>query len=443
MRDFLVLLTVIGSVPLTLVRPHIGILMYFWISLMNPHRLTWGYAYQFRVAMVVAVATMVAWLFSRSPKAPPASPVNFVLGLFTLWVSITTIFALVPDDAFNRWQADIKILGMTFVTTCLIQTKERIRQLVWVIALSIGYYGIRGGMFSIVTGGNYRVFGPDESFISDNNALALAEIMILPLLEYLRLTVGNRWVRLGLLGAMGLTMISVLGSYSRGALVGLLPTLFVLWLRTKYRAVTAIATGAVLVAALSFMPASWYERMHTIETYQKDSSAMGRIAAWHFALGLAGDYPFGGGFDVVHNDRLYYHYNPDADISHNFHSIYFQAIGEHGWIGFVIFVSLLISALMTGRWVTRQTRGRPDLAWASDLARMAQVSVLGYCISGAFLNLGFYDLLYALLAVLVSTRFVVAQTLKAGVGEHRPIAVPAPEPVPPLMVGQAAHRTAL
>jgi probable O-glycosylation ligase (exosortase A-associated) len=442
MRDLLVLLTVIGSVPLTFVRPHIGILMWFWISLMNPHRLTWGYAYQFRVAMVVAVATIVAWLFSRNPKTPPGSPVIIALALFTLWVSITTIFALVPDDAFLRWQANIKMLGMTFVTTCLIQTKDRIRQLVWVIAISLGFYGIRGGIFSILTGGHNRVWGPEDSFIAENNALALAEIMTLPLLEYLRQTSTQRWLRLGLLGALGLTMISILGSYSRGALVGLLPTLFVLWLRTKHRAVTAIAVGAVLGGALAFMPSTWYERMSTIETYEKDSSAMGRIAAWHFALSLAADYPFGGGFDVVHNDKIYYHYNPYADVSHNFHSIYFQAIGEQGWIGFILFVSLLITALTTGRWIIKHARGRPDLAWAGDLARMLQVSVLGYCISGAFLNLGFYDLFYAFLAVLVSTRFVVAQALKGEAGQRWPIAAPAPEPALPLMVGQAAHRPA-
>jgi hypothetical protein len=67
---------------------------------------------------------------------------------------------------------------------CLIHGKERIQLLVWVTAVSIGFYGIRGGIFTILTGGNYRVYGPEETFIADNNQLGLALTMILPLLYY-------------------------------------------------------------------------------------------------------------------------------------------------------------------------------------------------------------------------------------------------------------------
>ena len=71
MRDFLIVLIVFGSVPLILVRPQIGVLMWYWISLMNPHRLSWGYAYDLRVALVVGAVTIIAWLFSRERKLPP------------------------------------------------------------------------------------------------------------------------------------------------------------------------------------------------------------------------------------------------------------------------------------------------------------------------------------------------------------------------------------
>jgi len=62
-RDFLVILIVLGSVPLTLVRPQIGVLMWFWLSLMNPHRMSWGYAQEFRVALVVGTATIIGFKY--------------------------------------------------------------------------------------------------------------------------------------------------------------------------------------------------------------------------------------------------------------------------------------------------------------------------------------------------------------------------------------------
>src|SRR5579862_8587820 len=131
MRDFLIVLIVLGSVPITLVRPDVGILMWFWLSLMNPHRLSWSYAQQFRVALVVAGATLISWIISREAKRPPNSPVVYALAIFTFWVSLAALFSLRPDLSVPKWEEIIKILAMTFVTMCIMQSRERIHTLVW------------------------------------------------------------------------------------------------------------------------------------------------------------------------------------------------------------------------------------------------------------------------------------------------------------------------
>ena len=56
MRDLVIAMIVFGSVPFTFVRPYIGLLVFFWLSLMNPHRMTWGFAYTLRVALVAGAA---------------------------------------------------------------------------------------------------------------------------------------------------------------------------------------------------------------------------------------------------------------------------------------------------------------------------------------------------------------------------------------------------
>lgn len=400
--------------------------MWFWLSLMNPHRLTWGYAYQLHVALIVGGATLVAWLFSRESKRPPSTPLTYTLAAFTFWVSFSTIFALVPADAFQKWQEIIKILGMTFVTMCIVNSRERIYQLVWVIAISLGFYGFRGGIFGLLTGGNYRVWGPPDSFIADNNQLALALIMTLPLLNYLRLMAMRRWVQLGLLSAIGFTIISILCSYSRGAFLSLIITLVALWLKTRHRLVTALATLGVLACALFWLPASWYDRMNTITNYEHDSSAQGRLTAWSFAIKLAVNHPLvGGGLEVNSDKSVYQRYEGNLERFQNFHSIYFQVLAENGFIGLGLFLLLISSSLATARWIIRRTRDRPDLAWANLLAGSIQVSIVGYCVAGAFLNLGFYDLYYALIAVLASTRAVVAKE----VASQRRISSNSPEEI--------------
>ena len=213
MRDLLVVLIVFGSLPLVLVRPQIGILMWFWLGMMNPHRLTWGYAQQLQVALVIGSATLLAWFVSREPKVPPRTPIVFALAGYTVWFSVAAFMAIHTDVAMPKWVEAIKILLMTFVTICIVQERERLHQLVWVIVCSLGLYGVKGGIFSALHGGNYRIWGPPGTFIEDNNALALALIMIIPLAHYLRTTAENRWVKFGLAGGIGLTVLAILGSF--------------------------------------------------------------------------------------------------------------------------------------------------------------------------------------------------------------------------------------
>jgi putative inorganic carbon (hco3(-)) transporter len=410
MRDFVIVLIVFGSLPLILLQPQVGILMWFWISLMNPHRLAWGYAYELRVALVVAIATILAWLFSRERKIPPLTATSYLLAGFTVWITVSTFFALVPDSAWTKWQDVIKILGMTFVTICIVNSRKRIDQLVWVAALSIGFYGLKGGIFALLTGGSYRLWGPPDSFISDNNSLALALIMILPLLHFLAQNAKGLWVRYGLWALMGLTTLATLCTYSRGGFVALGVTVIAFWFKTERRLVTGAVVLGLLGGALAFLPETWYQRMDTITHYQQDTSANERLTVWVYALRLAADHPLvGGGFNVVNDEQLYFRYSPEADAVHNFHSIYFQVLGENGYVGLVLFVSLIIATLATAQRIIRRARGRPDLEWAAQLASAIQVSIIGYCAAGAFVNLGFYDLFYVLVALVTCTQVVVAR----------------------------------
>src|SRR5690606_20423076 len=125
--------------------------------------------------------------------------------------------------------------ALSYFALITITTRERLHALIWVIVLSIGFYGAKGGVFTLLSGGGNRVYGPDGSFIADNNHMALAMVMMVPLFRYLQLNSGLKLVRVGLGAAMGLTIVSALGSYSRGAMVALAVTLMALIARTRRR----------------------------------------------------------------------------------------------------------------------------------------------------------------------------------------------------------------
>ena len=142
MRDIAVTLAVFGSLPFILWRPWIGILVWTWLGFMNPHRMAWGFSTTMPFAMIVALTTLIAMLFSKEEKRIPWERETVVLVLFTGWMFITTIFAVYSELAWLQFEKVIKIQLMILVAMMLITTPQRLKLLVWTIALSLAFYGV-------------------------------------------------------------------------------------------------------------------------------------------------------------------------------------------------------------------------------------------------------------------------------------------------------------
>ena len=421
MRSLLVVLLVFGSLPVIIVKPHVGVLVWSWIGYMNPHRLTWGFAYHFPFAMVVGLATIAGWAFSREPKTVPWHPLVLLLAVFAAWVSFTTLFAAYPEEAQAKWDRTIKILLFNgFVTLGLITTRRRLDALIWVIVASLGFYALKGAAFTLVTGGHHRLFGPAASFIGDNNSLGLALLMVLPLVRYLQLRAEARWMRLGLLLALPCFVVAILGTYSRGAVIGLAVTLVGLAIKSRHRMRLALVAGIALVGAVQFMPESWHARIASIADYEDDGSAQSRFESWGYALEVTRDSPIiGGGFEIFRGNEA-----ATAVGYRSAHSIYFETLAEHGYPGLAVFLMLGIGTYLSAGSIIRRTRDHPDLAWAADLAAMVQVSIAAYAVAGLFLNLATFDLYYHLIAVVVIASSLVRRELAAGAVLAAPQAAP-------------------
>jgi probable O-glycosylation ligase (exosortase A-associated) len=333
--------------------------------------------------------------------------------MMVLWMNVTTFFALDAAGSLPMWERVMKIQFMVFVALYLLHSKQHIQVLIWILAGSVAFFGIKGGLFTLREGGEYLVWGPAGSFIEDNNALALSLVMTIPLLRYLHLQATNHWVRWGLVGSIVLCGFSALGSHSRGALLAISAMLALLWLKNRNKLITGVMLALLVPAAIGFMPENWEDRMRSIQNYKQDASAMGRINAWMMAVNLANDRPLvGGGFEI-YNQSVFGRYAPDPSDVHSAHSIYFQMLGEHGYVGLALFLLLWTLVWRDASWIIRRSQSRTELHWASSLARMIQVSLVGYAVGGAFLNLAYYDVPYNLLIALVLTRILVEKEIKS------------------------------
>ncbi|HKW36436.1 MAG TPA: putative O-glycosylation ligase, exosortase A system-associated [Burkholderiales bacterium] len=434
MRDVVLAAFLFGSLPFILWRPSIGVFLWVWVSIMAPHRMTFGFAHNFAFAQLIAISTLVGILFSREPKRLPVTKVTVTLFLLCLWISISTLFALDTELALPMWERVMKIQLMLFVSLYILHSKQHVQTLLWVTTLSVAFFGVKGGLFTLRGGGELLVWGPEGSFIEDNNSLALATVMTIPMVYYLYLQTTKRWLRWSLLGATVLCGFSVLGSYSRGAFLAIGAMMGFLWTKSRGKAWTAMALIVMIPIAIGFMPEKWMERMESIQTYQQDASSMGRINAWMMAVNLANDRPLTGGGFEIYNHKVFDRYAPNPDDLHAAHSIYFQVLGEHGYVGLMIYLLLWISVWREASWIIRNSRGREELRWSLDLARMIQVSLIGYAVGGAFQNQAYFDLPYELLAAIVLTRELVAKHIKGL--DQKESAPPAPQAGAPAAVAQ-------
>ena len=424
MRDILVTAIVVVWLLYILRRSHYGAYLWAWLSYINPHKQCWGFAMTMPFAYAAFVVTAISMFMSKEPKRIPWTRETILLAIFLLWMTITTTQAFYSDLAWEQYIKVIKIQAGTFMTLMLINSKERLRTFIWVIALSLGYYGIKGGIFTIVHGGAYRVQGPANTFFYGNNEMGLALIMTVPLMRYLHLTETRNWLKLGLAGAMFLTTIAAFGTQSRGALVAIAAMAAMLWLKSRNKLMTALLIGISITSAVSIMPEAWFERMHSIQDYQQDESALGRINAWWTAFNVAKAHVTGGGFEMFRH-ATFRQYAPDPSRVHDVHSIYFEAMGEHGFPGFFMFMGLLVFAWFKASSVIRACKRDPDKKWASDLAAMVQVSLVGYATGGAFLGLAYFDYFYHLVTLVVITWVLVFKPdfyLAKGAPQKKPVA---------------------
>ncbi len=402
MRDLLIVSIVFVGSLYALRQPWVGVMLWTWLSLMTPHSLAYGFSQSFPVAAIAAVATLLGLAGTREKRNPFISAPVTWLAMFMIWMCITYVFSFNVEGSTEMLKKVMKIDFMLIVTLALLSTRKHINIFVWVIVVSLGFYGVKGGIFTLTSGGNHRVWGPG-GFIGGNNEIALALILVIPFMYYLHLIATNKWVKRGLLAAMLLSAAAALGSHSRGALLAIAGMSVYMWIKSPKKMVFGSAMLIAGIALIAFMPDEWSTRMNTIQTYEEDASAMGRINAWWAAYNVATNRITGAGFDM-YTYEIFAIYAPNPLDLHAAHSIYFQVLGEHGFIGLFLYLGIWWSTWRTASWLIKNGGNNSDTKWCQYLGAMCQVSLVGYALGGAFLSLAYFDLPYNAMIMVVLAR---------------------------------------
>ncbi len=434
MRDIPLLLGFMVMIIATLRRPSIGVLVWCWTALLVPNVYVFGLGEGVRFNFWIALTTLFAWLVSHEPKRLTGSGTIWLLGSFLVLATLSTMFSIASssEDAWIEWEKFVKILALAVVIIVLMTTEARIRALLFAIALSLGFHGVVEGSKFIMSAGGHSIVGPGSSVIGDNNHFALAVVMLIPILIHLYVRTTSLPVRVALAVGIFLQVVTVVGTGSRGGFLGILALAAWILLTTKRKLRFLVLALPLAIGALVIAPERWYDRMATIESANEDSSFMGRVIAWKINTLAALDHPLlGAGFRSTQDFPVWARYSsrfslldfvptapPSPYSAHAAHSIYFQVLGDMGFAGLAVFLALLIAGWRNASITIRRAADRPGLQWAGDLARTLQYCLVPYIVSGAALNMAYFDLSYIVLALLVvlrrQTETVVPATQREG-----------------------------
>jgi len=412
-RGILLALWIFPSLPLCIFRPFYGIVLWTIISFTSVQWYTYS-AYELPWAQLVAAPTIIGALVFGRGWRNFLSTQGMLMVLLWIWFTVTTLTAvdtpILSDNAewtWYRWGFVTKIMLMTVIAIAVLDSFERLRNLVLVIAGCFGIFVVKCLPFLISQGGEDRVYGPEKSMIADNNDFGLALNMTMPLFFYLAQSETRPWAKRLFYFLTVATVPAIFFTYSRGALVGLVAVTGVMFLQLKQRRfLVPIFLVAVSVAVL-MAPDKWKDRMDPTRQDAMDGSAYSRINAWTFSWRLACDYPVtGGGFDTF-TKELFLRYAPTPGDVHGPHSIYFGVLAEHGFAGLALYVTFVLSCLVSLRRILRFARARGD-DLVANYANMFTISIIGFLISGFFLGRQYFDYMFTIVACVIALKRTVA-----------------------------------
>jgi probable O-glycosylation ligase (exosortase A-associated) len=425
-KGALLLAFFIGSIPVCVFRPFYGVLLWIVISFLNPQSslFYWPAATSFPWAVAVAIPTLIGFACSNFPwRNLVSSKVRWIV-LIWVWFTITTListhtplFMHHADDTWYYWSFVSKVLFMTVVIAAALDSFARLRLFVLVMVGCFGYFVVKALPFMVMTGGAYRLYGPDYSMIADNNDLGLALNMTLPLFFFLAQSESRQWVRWLFGFLFVITIPAVFCTYSRGALVGLIAVMALMLSRARRRFLLIPVIGVGIAIVLLLAPEAWKHRMDPTRSDAVDASALSRLNAWSFSWNLAKDYPIvGGGFGTFTN-TLFAVYAPEAKDIHGPHSVYFEVLAEHGFIGLALYLVLIGSCFGSVFRLVKLAKFHGD-AVVLSYAYMFGFSLVGFLTSGIFLGRAYFDYFFSIVACLAALERIANEEWEAFLDEE-------------------------
>jgi probable O-glycosylation ligase (exosortase A-associated) len=401
-------------------RPFIALGLWIWTALFFPNAWVYGPAGAIRYNLLIAGFTIGGWLLAKHKARLQLTNTGWLVLAFFAWTTISSFLQIGdPIATWDYWNRFWKIIVLFVFVLLILERKLHIDFFLWCVVLSIGFYGNLEALKFVSSGGGHMIEGLPGHVLGDRNELAVAFVMTLPICYYLMSEYGgkSRIIWFGLVCTMGLLVMGVIGTQSRGGFISLLVLGIYFFIKSDRKIVLSLAIGVLVFAVAQLASSEWISRIDSIDSANQDASFMGRVVAWKLSFILASDHPlFGGGFRALESYRVWMDLSqqfdsfpwfytgdavPDVRRSHAAHSAYFQVMGDHGFAGLILYLSILLTSFTRSRRIQKLAL-RPGVPpWIKNLNTMVQLSLFSFCVGSAALSFAYFDLSFALIGLLI------------------------------------------
>ena len=404
--------------------PFIALSNVIFVDLLQPQILSFSFLANKPLSMLVTLAFFMS--LALNPKK-----VNFKIGKFQpillislmIWITITTNKALFPAAAWFKYDYSFKTILFSLFIPFVLTSRRHLDFFVAVMGAAIFYFTVLGGMKTVfgTTGYGMALINTraGDSGIVETSTLSMVAVFVIPITFYL---LNHSIFKLNIpmfkqlsWGLYLSSVMTVIGTHARTGLVGLFTYFSLLIYKTKYKFKALIGVIVILASIALFAPQNWLDRMNTIQTANKEASALGRIVVWRWTVDFAKDNPiFGGGFDSYKANAgvLYLYTDEDIDMdlrTHSgkaYHNIYFEVLGEHGFVGLFIYLLIIWFTLSKSLAISRRKDVEP---WQREMATLNLRVLIIFCVCGNFIGIAFSPWLYYFSGIAASLHFQVNQ----------------------------------
>jgi probable O-glycosylation ligase (exosortase A-associated) len=392
---------------------------FVWVDIVKPQQLAYSIINDLPLSLVAALTTLFLFAAKDKKFAPKFGAILVLIALLTVWITFTASLSDFPTRAWAKWDWASKVLIFAILIPYIFRSRVQIEAFILVLVFAASTIFFSAGIKTLLGSGGYGVLaimGSGNTGLAESSTLALVCVMLIPLVVFVMrhsLLLPKSKLMTGLfVGIIITALAAVIGTSARTGVIAVvvLCVLSILKSKKKLWWFAGIGIAALVVMNLDLSSTRWGARMSTIESYNADSSALGRLKVWEWTLNFVGSHPLGGGFDAYMYNRIaavssdgIVQYLPEWQVGGKaFHSIYFEVLGEQGIFGFALYFSIILLTLLTLRRIKKTWRNHAGMAWVVALSDALTAAILVFLAGGAFVGIAYQPYIFYMVSLTVA-----------------------------------------